>query len=161
SPERCRSARRWFDVEVGAGTNQPKLTIARPSTKKETDMKFLCYTMGDDSQGFPPPTPELFTEMDKFIEETVKAGVLIATGGLALSATGTKVTNAAGKMTVTDGPFSESKEIIGGFAMIEVASKDEAIGWTKRFLTVAGDGESTIRQYFGPDDEYPFAPDAS
>ena len=123
-------------------------------------MKFFCYTMGDDSQGFPPPQPEMMAEMEKLVEDGVKSGVLIATGGLAQSATGTRVTNSGGKISVTDGPFSESKEIIGGFALIDVASKEEAIAWTSRFLRIAGDGESTIREYWGPDDAYPFDPDA-
>ena len=52
-------------------------------------------------------------------------------------------------------PFWESKEIVGGFALIDVASKDEAIAWTSRFLRIAGDGESTIREYWGPGDELP------
>ena len=118
-------------------------------------MKFFCYTMGDDSQGFPPPSPEMMAEMDKLVEDGMNSGILVATGGLALAATGTKVTNSGGKITVTDGPFSESKEIIGGFALIDVASKDEAIAWTSRFLRIAGDGESTIREYWGPGDELP------
>ena len=119
-------------------------------------MKFLCYTMGDDSVGFPPPPPEMFEAMDKLIEEAVKAGIMVATGGLTLSATGVKVVNKGGKMTVIDGPFAEAKEIIGGFALIDVPSREDAIAWTQKFLAIAGDGESTIRQYFGPDEPFPF-----
>ena len=76
-------------------------------------MKFLCYTMGDDSGGFPTPPPEMFEAMDKLIEGAVKAGIMVATGGLAPSATGIKVVNRGGKMTVTDGPFVRTEERMG------------------------------------------------
>jgi len=96
----------------------------------------------------PPPTPELMTEMGKFIEEAAKAGVLLATGGLAPVEEATKVIRSGGKFTVIDGPFAEAKELIGGWALMECRDKDEAIEWTKRFLALAGDGESTIRQVY-------------
>jgi len=111
-------------------------------------MRFLGYTLGDDSVPAPPPTPELMTQMGAFIEEATKAGVLLATGGLAPSSQGTKVTYKAGEFTVTDGPFAEAKELIGGWALMEVRDKEEAVEWTKRFLSVVGEGESTIRQVF-------------
>jgi hypothetical protein len=114
-------------------------------------MRFLGYTLGDDSVPVPPPSPEMMMEMGKFIEEATKAGVLLATGGLAPSAEGTRVSYANGEFTVTDGPFAEAKELIGGWALMEVRDKDEAIEWTKRFLSVVGEGESRIRQVFGPE----------
>ena len=89
------------------------------------------------------------------MEEAFKAGVVIATGGLAPSATGTRVTLSDGKFTVVDGPFSEAKELVGGFALIDVASKEEAVEWTKRFRLADGDGVSHIRQVFGPEDGPP------
>jgi hypothetical protein len=113
-------------------------------------MQFLGYTLGDPSAPVPPPTPELMTEMGKFVEEATKAGVLLATGGLAPADQATKVIRSGGQFTVVDGPFTEAKELIGGWALMEVRDKDEAIEWTKRFLAIAGDGESTIRQVFGP-----------
>jgi hypothetical protein len=113
-------------------------------------MRFLGYTMGDDSAPQPPPSPELMAEMGKLVEEATKAGVLLATGGLAPTAEATKVVRADGKFTVIDGPFTEAKELIGGWALMEVRDKEEAIEWTKRFLSIAGDGESTIRQVYGP-----------
>jgi hypothetical protein len=118
-------------------------------------MRFLMYTLGDDSIPLPPPSPELMQEMGKFIEEVSKAGVLVATGGMAPSAQGTTVTHKGGEFTVTDGPYAEAKELIGGWALVDVRDKDEAIEWTKRFLAVAGDGESRIRQVFGPEDAPP------
>ena len=120
-------------------------------------MKFLCYTLGDDSAGFPTPSQEMFDEIDKLIQSAFESGIMVATGGLALSATGTKIVNKGGRMTVTDGPFAETKEIVGGFALIDVPSKEDAVEWTKRFLAIAGEGETTIREYFGPDEQYPFA----
>lgn len=124
-------------------------------------MRFLTYTLGDDSVPAPPPTPELMQEMGKLVEEATKAGVLVATGGLAPTAEGTKVQYADGQFSVIDGPFTETKELIGGWALLEVRDKAEAIEWTKRFLAIAGIGESTIRQVFGPDDFPPgFDPNA-
>jgi hypothetical protein len=113
-------------------------------------MRFLGYTLGDDSVPMPPPSPELMAEMGELVEEATKAGVLLATGGLAPTAEATKVTYADGDFTVIDGPFAEAKELIGGWGLLDVRDKDEAIEWTKRFLTIAGGGETTIRQVFGP-----------
>ena len=84
--------------------------------------------------------------MGKLIEDGFKSGWLLATEGCLPSALGARVRRSGDKITVTDGPFTESKEIIGGFALIRASSKQEAIELTKRFLDVAGDGESEIRQ---------------
>ena len=114
-------------------------------------MRFFCYTLGDESIPMPPPRPELMTEMDAFVAEAMEAGVLVATGGLAPTAMGKKVTYTGGKYTVTDGPFAEAKEIIGGWALMDVDDEAVAIEWTKRFLTIVGEGESRVRQVFGPE----------
>ena len=111
-------------------------------------MRFLGYTMGDPSAPMTPPSPELMEEMGKFVEEATKAGVLVATGGVAPYSEAIKVTRANGKFTVTDGPYTEAKELIGGWALMEVRDADEAVEWTKRFLDIAGDGESTLRQVY-------------
>jgi hypothetical protein len=111
-------------------------------------MRFLGYTMGDPATPFSPPNPELMAEMGAFVEEATKAGVLLATGGVAPFAEATRVTYADGKFTVVDGPYTEAKELIGGWALMEVRDKDEAVEWTKRFLRIAGDGESTLRQVY-------------
>jgi hypothetical protein len=87
-------------------------------------------------------------EMGKLIEEWMKSGVLLATEGCLPSALGARVRRSGEKLTVTDGPFTEAKELIGGFALIQTKSKQEAIEYTKRFLKVAGDGEAEIRQIF-------------
>jgi hypothetical protein len=92
------------------------------------------------------PSNELFAEMGKLIQEMAKAGVLLATDGLQPSSKGARVRISGGKFTVTDGPFAEAKELIAGYAIVEVKAKEEAIGWAKRFLKVMGEGESEIRQ---------------
>jgi hypothetical protein len=86
--------------------------------------------------------------MGKFIEQSFKEGYLLSTEGCLPSALGARVRNSDGNYTVTDGPFTESKEIVGGFALIQAESKQAAIEFTKRFLKVAGDGETEIRQLY-------------
>jgi hypothetical protein len=111
-------------------------------------MRFLGYTLADPSTPIPPPSPELLDEMGKFVEEATKAGVLLAAGGLGPVDDAIKVAYADGKFTVLDGPFTEAKELVGGWALMEVRDMGEAIEWTKRFLSIAGAGESTIRQVY-------------
>jgi hypothetical protein len=113
-------------------------------------MRFLTYALGDPSVPLPEPTPELYAEMGAFMEEATKAGVLVATGGVAPFAEATKVRYADGEFTVIDGPYTEAKELIGGWALMEVRDKDEVIEWVKRFLAIAGPGESVIRETSGP-----------
>jgi hypothetical protein len=111
-------------------------------------MRFLGYTLADPSVPIPPPSPDMFAKMGAFVEEATKAGVLLATGGLGPVEEATRVKYADGEFTVLDGPFSEAKELVGGWALMETRDKDEAIEWTKRFLAIAGPGESTIRQVY-------------
>ena len=87
-----------------------------------------------------PPSPQHIAEMGKLIEEMTKAGTLLATEGCLSSSKGARVRRYGDKLTVTDGPFTEAKEVIGGFAMLQAKSKAEAVELTKRFLKVAGDG---------------------
>ena len=82
------------------------------------------------------PSPELMQRMGELIEEMTKAGVLLDTAGLTPTAEGTRVHYEGGQLSVTDGPFTESKEVIGGYAMLQAKDKAEAIEWTKRFLKV-------------------------
>ena len=95
-----------------------------------------------------PPTPELMAKMGKLVEEMMKAGTLLATEGCLPSSKGARVRRSGEKLTVTDGPFTEAKEVIGGFALLQAKSKAEAVELTKRFLKVAGDGECELRQIF-------------
>jgi hypothetical protein len=114
-------------------------------------MRFLGYTLGDETAPPPPPSPELFEEMDKFVGEATKAGVIVATGGIAPTAMGAKISLKDGEFTVTDGPFTEAKELIGGWALLECRDLDEAVEWSKRFVSVLGEGEVRVRPVFGPD----------
>jgi hypothetical protein len=98
-----------------------------------------------------PPSAEHMQEMGKLIEEYTKSGALVATEGCLPRALRARVRLSGGKVTVTDGPFTEAKEVVGGFALLEAASKAEAVELAKRFLQVAGDGECEIRQIFTSD----------
>ena len=112
-------------------------------------MQFLVYDPSPDTSAA-PPTPEMMAEMGQFIGEATKAGIVVTTG--ALQPTGTRLQLTGGKFTVTDGPFIEVKELMGGFAVIQTQTLEEAIEWCKRFRTIIGDGESEIVRLFGPDD---------
>jgi hypothetical protein len=113
-------------------------------------MQFLVYDPNPAPQTGAPPSPEFMAEMGKFIGEAMQAGKVVATG--ALQAKGTRLRLSDGKFTVTDGPFIEAKELMGGFAVIEANSLEEAIEWCKRFRAIVGDGESEIVQVYGPGD---------
>jgi hypothetical protein len=108
-------------------------------------MRFLMTTNG----GGPAPDAQLFIEMGKLIEEMTRAGVLLATGGLDPS--GIHVSAKDGQVTLTDGPYTEAKETIVSFALIEARDRDEAVELAKRFWRVVGTGEGDIRQVYGPD----------
>jgi hypothetical protein len=110
-------------------------------------MRFLCVYKPSKPEGVPPADQKM-AEMGKFIEESMKSGVLLATEGCLPSALGARVRVSGGKFMVTDGPFAETKELIGGFALIRAGSKQEAIEFTKTFLKIAGDGETEIRQVY-------------
>lgn len=111
-------------------------------------MRFLGYTLADPTIPIPPPSPEMYAKMGAFVEEATKAGVLVATGGVGPLEEAVKISYDGGNYTVKDGPFSEAKELVGGWAVMECRDKDEAIEWTKRFLAIAGHGESTIRPVY-------------
>jgi hypothetical protein len=95
-----------------------------------------------------PPSQEEMAKMGKLVEEGMKAGFLLATEGCQPSALGARVRISGGKLTVTDGPFAEAKEVVGGFALLRANSKEEALEMVKNFLQVAGDGECELRQLY-------------
>lgn len=114
-------------------------------------MKFLMiYRPGVD--GGASPTQEELARMGQFIEQMLAEGVLLDSAGLLPSAKGALVRIDGGKFTVRDGPFAEAKEVIGGYAVVQAQSTEEAIELAKRFLAVAGEGESEIRQIAEADD---------
>jgi hypothetical protein len=111
-------------------------------------MRFMMiYKPADtkDMEAGVPPTQDEMAKMGAFIGELAQSGVLLATDGLQPSSKGARVRLTKGKLTVTDGPFTETKELIAGFAIVQVKSKAEAIELAERFLKLAGDGESEIR----------------
>ena len=96
-----------------------------------------------------PPTEAEMTTMGKLIEEGMKAGWLIATEGVHFGVTGVRLhKSAGGKVTVTDGPFAETKEVIGGYALLKAANKDEVVELTRQFLAVVGQGTCEIHQLY-------------
>ena len=109
-------------------------------------MRFLCLYKSGKPEGH--PTQQEMADMEKMIGESMKAGWLIATEGCLPSAAGARVRLSDGKFIVIDGPFAETKEVVGGFAIIKASSKQEAIEHTKHFLQVAGGGETEIRQLY-------------
>ena len=112
-------------------------------------MRFLSIYKAAETNT--PPSPEMMEKMGKLVEESIKAGELIATEGCLPSTFGARVRLDGPKVTVTDGPFTESKELIAGFALLQAQSKADAIEMAKRFLAVAGGGECELRQIFdGP-----------
>lgn len=114
-------------------------------------MRVLGLLRADsDSEAGAPPTPEMMAKMGPFIDEITRAGVLVATDGLLPSANGKRVKLANGNVKVIDGPFTESKELVASYAVLEVKSMDEAVKWTQRFLEVLGGGECEIRPIFDP-----------
>jgi hypothetical protein len=113
-------------------------------------MRFLGYTLADETTlPAEPPPPELYERMGRFIEEATKAGVIVATGGIAPTAAGARITLTDGKYTVVDGPFVEAKELVGGWALMECRDLAEAVEWSKRFLGVLGEGEVRVRPVSG------------
>lgn len=112
-------------------------------------MRFMTIwrPAGGGESGDPPSEAEI-AAMGALIDEMAAAGVLEATDGLLPSSLGFKVRRANGQYKVTDGQFTEAKELIAGFAIVNVDSKEEALRWTRKFLEVAGDGESEVRQMY-------------
>jgi hypothetical protein len=114
-------------------------------------MRFMLIVKADkDSEAGVPPSREMLTEMGKYNEELVKAGVMLAGEGLQASSKGARVTFSAGKPYVVDGPFAETKELVAGFWLVQAKSKDEAIEWVKR--APFENAVVEIRQVFEADD---------
>src|ERR1041384_2652397 len=106
-----------------------------------------------DSEAGVLPDEKILTEMGKFNQQLEKAGVLLAAEGLQASSKGARVKFSGGKRTVTDGPFTETKELVAGFWLWQVKSKEEAIEWVKRCPNpMEGDSEIEIRQVFEAED---------
>ena len=114
-------------------------------------MRFMVIVKASpESEAGVLPTPELLAEMMKYNEELVKAGVMLSGDGLHASSKGVRVKFSGGKTTVTDGPFTETKELIAGFWIFQVKSKQEAIDWVRR--APMQETELEVRQIFEADD---------
>jgi len=119
-------------------------------------MRFMIVVKATkDSEAGVMPHEQMLTDMAKYHEELQKAGVLLDASGLQASAKGWRIKYSGQKRTVVDGPFAEAKELIAGYTMIQVKSKDEAMEWARRFPNPAldgKDGEIEVRQLFELDD---------
>ena len=124
-------------------------------------MRFMMMVKHPEPSG--PPPKELMDAMAKLTEEAVKAGTMVASGGLAPTAASTRVRLSRGQVTAIDGPFTEAKEVVGGFAILEFKSKEEALEGARAFMELhrkhwpGWEGETEIRQVFGPEDFPPHA----
>jgi hypothetical protein len=101
-------------------------------------MRFLSMVRINEHSGL-QPSEQLMSDMGKLLEEVTRAGVMLDTAGLRPTSEGVRVRLSHGKISVVDGPFTEAKEVIGGYALMETKSMEEAIYWTERFLKVHGD----------------------
>jgi hypothetical protein len=119
-------------------------------------MRFMMIVKHTEKQG--PPPKSLMDAIAKLAEEEAKSGKMLGSGGLGPTALGARVRLSGGKVTVTDGPFAEAKEVIGGYAQFELKSKEEAIEGAVRFMKLhqqhwpEWEGETEVRQMFDPED---------
>jgi hypothetical protein len=119
-------------------------------------MRFMMIVKHPENQG--PPPKSLMDAIAKLSEEADKAGTMLGSGGLAPTAQGARVRLSGGKVTVTDGPFTEAKEVIGGYAQFELKSREGAIESAVLFMELhkkhwpSWEGETEVRQMFGPED---------
>lgn len=111
-------------------------------------MKYFMRTTPEDGAVPPPPTPELMAEMGRFVQEGFHNGTLVATGGL--DPRTTRIRHQGGQFTITDGPFTEAKEAVVGWAIVNVDSLEQAIELSKQFWKLVGDGTGTIQRIYDP-----------
>lgn len=113
-------------------------------------MRFLGYTLASEAaMPSEAPPPDVYEKMGRFVEEATNAGVIVATGGIAPTSQGARISLKDGEYTVVDGPFAEAKELVGGWALMECSDLPEAVEWSKRFLGVLGEGEVRVRPVSG------------
>jgi hypothetical protein len=147
----CRSDGSSFDDGVKDGDDQSS-RLEPGLMEKETAMRFMVIVKADkNSEAGVMPSHEILAAMGKYNEELVKAGVMLGADGLHPSSKGARVKFEGPKRTVTDGPFAETKELIAGYWIWKVASKQEAIDWLKR-APFGGGTEVELRQIFEMED---------
>lgn len=119
-------------------------------------MKYMMIVKHAENQG--PPPKALMDAINKLAEEAAKAGTMLGGGGLGPTGLGARVRLSGGQVTVTDGPFTEAKEVVGGYAQFELKSKQEAVESAVAFMELhkkhwpGWEGETEVRQMFGPND---------
>ena len=111
-------------------------------------MKFLMQSTDDPETLRTPPTPETIAAIGAFMMEAEQSGAIFLTGGIQPPECGVRVTFEGGTRTVTDGPYAEAKELVAGFAIVDVASREEAIEWAGRFAAAANVRQIEIQQVF-------------
>lgn len=124
-----------------------------PKPGSEKRLRFIHFMKGDAGyEAGKMPEPKVLEAMGKLMDTMAKQGVLLAGEGLAPSSKSSRTQTRNGKRGVVDGPFSEAKEMVGGYSLIQVGSREEAIEWATRVQKVAGEGESELREVFEPSD---------
>jgi hypothetical protein len=149
--EAIASARRFLDV-VGDGLCEVRPLMQAPGVADGSRYLSLFRAPSPEPATPAPPSAEEQAAMGRLMERETKAGILVSTGGLGPSATGARVRRAGAHVGVVEGPFGPAEALVAGYAVLEAASKAEAIEAAKRFLQVAGDGECEVRPLWGPDD---------
>jgi hypothetical protein len=109
-------------------------------------MRFVLLYRSGKPETNEPPSPKEMEAVGKLVQDMAQAGVLLGTEGFEPSAKGARIRIDAGKFAVTDGPFTDKKGLIDGYAVVKVKSKAEAVEWSQRFLAAVGEGESEVRQ---------------
>src|SRR4051812_27005486 len=133
-------------IACGAWWPRAEPSGTQTFTLESNPMKFLMtYTQRPDA---PPPTPEHMAAIGAFTEKNIKAGIVVMTGGLVRPSRGIQLRCERGKVSVTDGPYAETKDLIDGFALVEVGSREQAIRIATEFMQLAGDGVGEILQVF-------------
>jgi hypothetical protein len=112
----------------------------------DDEMKFLMTYA--QKPGVPPPGPEKMAALGAFTDRNVKSGAVVMTGGLVRPSRGIQLVCEGGRVSVTDGPFAETKELIDGFALVDVGSTEDAVALASEFMQIAGDGTGEILQVF-------------
>ena len=123
-------------------------------------MRFMMMVKHPEGNNSGPPPKALTDAMDQIMQEAVNNGTMVMAGGLASTAQSNRVRLSGGKISVIDGPFTETKEVVGGFAIMDFKSKEEALEAAKHFIDLhrqhwpGWEGESEVRQMYGPE-EFP------
>jgi hypothetical protein len=123
-------------------------TLLHDNENQGETMKFLMIY--ESSPNAPPPSPATLAKLGAYTEKMLSSGTVVLTGGLVRPSRGVKMVNEGGKISVVDGPFAESKELIDGFAVVNVNGADDAIALAKEFMEIAGEGKAEILQMFDP-----------